>query len=182
VNGSGTIRVVKRDGVFEPFDRGKLAAAMCMAMDDCPYRRVDSEELACAIEIYLQRKGWVSVSSAAVFEMVLKTFRRVRMDIPAAILETHHTWRARMRTGIRVLYDDGRKAMWDKGWLVKLICSSWRLGRTTARILAGQMENQLLEARVHIVRRTELIRRINALVAAYGLADAVPLGQHALET
>jgi len=27
-----------------------------------------------------------------------------------------------------------------------------------------------------------LIRRANAMVAAYGLADAVPLGQHALET
>jgi len=124
----------------------------------------------------------VSVSSAAVFEMVLKTLRRVRMEIPAAVMETHHTWRARMRTGIRVLYDDGRKAMWDKGWLAKLICSSWRLGRTTARILAGLMENQLLEVRARTVRRSELIRRANAMVAAYGLADAVPLGQHALET
>jgi len=123
----------------------------------------------------------MSVSSAAVFEMVLKTFRRVRMDIPAAIMETHQTWRARMRGGVRVLYPDGRKAMWDKGWLVKVVCSSWHLGRTAGRILAGTIETQLLEGEIHLVRREELIGRLNALVSAYGLADAVPVEPQRME-
>jgi len=181
VNGSGTIRVVKRDGTFEPFDRDKLASVMCKAMHDNPHAFTESREVALAIDIYLQRRGWPAVSSAAILEMVLRTFRRIGMDLPAAIMETHHTWRLRRCRHMRVRYSDGRTAVWDKGWLVKLICSSWHLGTAAGRILAGDIEARLLNEDVEVIDRDKLIEQVNALVAAYGLADAVPVEPHSLE-
>jgi hypothetical protein len=183
VNGSRTIRVAKRDGTFEPFDRAKLGAAMYRVMQDGEDTFSEAGEVALAIDIYLDQRGWSTVSSAAVFEMVLKTFRRIGMDLPAAIMETHHTWRARRRRCLKVIYPDGRTARWDKGWLVKLICSSWHLGGTAGRILAGDIEIQLLESdTVGLIGRNDLIEQINALVSACGLADAVPVESHSLET
>jgi len=182
VNGSRKIRVAKRDGTFEPFDRDKLAAVMYKVMQDGPGAFIESQEVALAIDIYLRRRGWATVSSAAVLEMVLKTFRRIGMDLPAAIMETHHTWRLRRCRQMKVRYSGGRTAVWDKGWLVKLICSSWHLGRATGRILAGDIETRLLDADVDVIDRDELIEQVNALVAAYGLADAVPVEPHSLET
>jgi hypothetical protein len=83
---------------------------------------------------------------------------------------------------MKVRYGDGRTAVWDKGWLVKLICSSWHLGMATGRILAGDIETRLLEDNVEVIGRGELVELVNALVAAYGLADAVPVEPHSLET
>ncbi|MBL7220138.1 MAG: hypothetical protein ISS69_08485 [Phycisphaerae bacterium] len=182
MNGSGTIRVAKRDGTFEPFDREKLAAAICGVMRESSRAFSESREVALAIDIYLHRRGWATVSSAAVFEMVIRTLRRIGMDIPAAIMETHQAWRVRRRRHVKVRYADGRTAGWDKGWLVKLICSSWHLGRATGRILAGDIEARLLDAHVDVIDRDKLIEQVNALVAAHGLADAVPVESHSLET
>ncbi|MDP6635575.1 MAG: ATP cone domain-containing protein [Phycisphaerae bacterium] len=183
MNGSRTIRVAKRDGTFEPFDRAKLASAIYKAMRGG--REVFSEagELALAIDIYLHQRGWGTVSSAAVFEMVLKTFRQIGMDLPAAVMDTHHTWRVRKRRNMKIRYPDGLTALWDKGWLVKLICSSWHLSRSTGRLLAGDIETKLLDAdTVGLIGRNDLIEQVNSLVAAYGLADAVPVESHSLET
>ena len=181
MNGSRTIRVAKRDGTFEAFARDKLAAAMYKVMREGPESFADAREIALAIDIYLEQKGWNTVSSAAIFEMVLKTLRRIGMDLPAAIMETHHTWRARRRRGMKVRYDDGRTARWDKGWLVKLIRRSWLLGRPVGRILAGDIETSVLERSGGVIDRISLIEQVNAAVAACGLADAVPVEPHSLE-
>ena len=183
MDGSRTIRVAKRDGTFETFDRAKLGAAMYKVMRGGAETFSEAGEVALAIDIYLNQRGWSTVSSAAVFEMVLKTFRRIGMDLPAAIMETHHTWRVRRRLDMKVIYPDGRTALWDKGWLVKLICSSWHLGRPAGRTLAGYMETQLMEANTAgLIGRNDLVEQVNALVSAYGLADAVPVESHFLET
>lgn len=182
MDGSGTIRVAKQDGAFEPFDRDKLAAAMCQAMLENPRAVLDSREVALAIDIYLHRQGWRTVSGAAVLDTVLKTFRRIGMDLPAALMETHQAWRARRRRQMKICCADGRTTSWDKGWLVKLICSSWRLGRATGRILAGDIEARVLNADLEVIARDDLIELVNELVVEYGLADAVPVEPHSMET
>ena len=182
MNGSRTIRVAKRDGTFEPFDRAKLASAMYKGMRAGGQSYDQARELALAIGIYLRQRGWSVVSSAAIFEMVIKTFRQVGMDLPAAIMETHHSWRIRKRRQMKIRYPDGLTALWDKGWLVKLICSSWRLGKPVGRVLAGDIESGLMHAdTVGLIERDSLVEHVNALVAAYGLADAVPVEPHWLE-
>ncbi|MCP4376305.1 MAG: hypothetical protein GY794_09045 [bacterium] len=182
MNGSGTIRVAKRDGTFEQFDREKLAAAICRVMQEYPCAFAESREVALAIDIYLHRRRWGTISSAAIFEMLLKTFRRIGMDLPAAIIETHQTWRLRRRKRVKVRYADGQTTEWDKGWLVKSVCSSWHLGRSAGRILAAEIEARLLGADVSVIERDKLIEQVNALVSEYGLADAVPVESHSLET
>ncbi|MDP7287003.1 MAG: ATP cone domain-containing protein [Phycisphaerae bacterium] len=183
MNGSRTIRVVKRDGTSESFDRAKLASAMYKGMRGGGQSLSEARELALAIDIYLHQRAWKTVSSAAVFEMVIKTFRQVGMDLPAAIMETHHTWRIRKRRNMKIRYPDGLTALWDKGWLVKLICRSWHLGKPVGRVLAGDIEASLLYAdTVGLIERDSLIEKVNTLVAAYGLADAVPVEPHTMET
>lgn len=183
MNGSRTIRVVKRDRTSEPFDRAKLAAAMHKGIRGGRHTFSHAEELALAIDIYLRQQGWRTVSSAAIFEMVVKTFRQVGMDLPAAIMETHHTWRIRKRRSMKILYPDGLTALWDKGWLVELVQRSWHLGRPAARVLAGDIEKMLMDSdTAGLIDRDSLIEQVNSLVAAYGLADAVPVESHSLES
>ena len=84
---------------------------------------------------------------------------------------------------MKIRYPDGQTAMWDKGWLVKLICSSWHLGRPVGRMLAGYLEIRLLEAdTVGLIGRDDLIEQVNTLVSQYGLADAVPVESQSLKT
>jgi len=175
VNGPRTVQVRKRDGSVEDFNTHKLAAAIWRAMAGSCGRYGDACDLATAIRIYLDRTGRVEISSAALFEMVVKVLRRVRMNHAAGLLEAHRSRRAEARDRITVLDGRGRRLPWDKTALAAAVQQSWNLSRTTARILAGRLESRFLLGRRRTVRRTTLIARLNALVAEFGLADAVPV-------
>ena len=175
MNGSGTIRVVKRDGNVEVFDAGKLAGAMYRAMSGFWGRYEDARELARAVGIYLARRGHRRVSSAAIFEMALKSLRRVRFDVAAAMFETHRAWRRRCRGGLRVIHADGHVTLWDKAWAANLAYRNWGLRPVTGRIIAGKVEEELLCGSRQLVLRSEVVGRVNAWVSRYGLADAVPI-------
>jgi hypothetical protein len=181
LNGSGKVRVVKRDGSAEPFSRRKLAAAMWRVMAGTRGQFRDAVELARAVEIYLTRQRCLCVSSAAVLEMAVKVLRRVGLGAAADALEFHHSWRKIRRRRLRVHHDGGRVTGWDKSWLAKFVCRSWDVLPATGRIVAALMESDLLgEPRQHIGRQ-DVIARMNECVAALGLADAVPVRQYALE-
>ena len=150
MNGSRTIRVLKRDGRTEALDLSKLAAAMWRAMcsitpgsargvTPASGRYRDALDLADAIGIYLRRTNRTCVSSAAIFEMTLKVLRRVRLSDAA----------------------DAR--------------TSWHVSDTTARIVAAELESDLLGDGERTMERTEVIDRLNVRIAELGLADAVPV-------
>jgi hypothetical protein len=48
-------------------------------------------------------------------------------------------------------------------------------------VIAGQVEASLIAAGRQVVSRGEVVEKMNALVAAFGLADAVPVRQYALD-
>lgn len=169
------IRVVKRDGSVEMFDAHKLAAAMYRAMSGFWGRHEDASELARAVGIYLARRRRRRVSSAAIFEMALKSLRQVRFDVAAAMFEAHRAWRRRCRRDLRVIYDDGHVTLWDKAWAVNLACRNWCLRPVTGRIIAASLEEELLCGERQFVLRSEVVARVNAWVSRYGLADAVPV-------
>lgn len=169
------IRILKRDGSGELFDQGKLQGSMWRAMRGTDGRPEDAAELASAVAIYLRRKGTQVISSAALFEMVLKVFRRVRLDAAAKVMEAHRAWRERERTNLRVVHECGKETLWDKSWLVQLACRSWNIQRPTGRFLVGQLESRLLSKRCRSVSREHLVNTINQMVTWYGLADAVPV-------
>jgi len=181
VNGSRTVRVLKRDGTAEDFDRRKLAGTMWRSMKGTCAELRDATELSHAVELYLLRRRCPCVSSAAVLEMTVKVLRRVGLGPAADALEFHHSWRGIRRKLIRVGHDGGRVTAWDKGWLSKFVCRSWDVLPATGRIVASMLENDLLGDKQTRFTREELIRRMNECVAALGLADTVPVRQYALE-
>lgn len=175
MSGSRTIRVLKRDGRTEDFNRGKLACAMWRAMRGTGTRRSDARELASAVAIYLDSKSKYTVSSSAVFEMGLKVFRRVAMYPAAKVFEAHRVWRDDGRKALRVAHESGRETRWDKGWLAEVISHSWHIQLEVSRILAGEVENRVLQERRETISRLEVLDIANETVASYGLADAVPV-------
>lgn len=176
MDGSRTIRVSKRDGSEEGFDRLKLASSMWRAMrlTDGQYR--DACELASAIELYMERRGRRRVGSNVLFEMALKVLRRCRLGKAAGAMERHRWCRQKARARLRLRHEGGEVTEWEKAWLAEWARRSWLVSRTTARILAAEVEAELLAgSRLHVDRR-EALDLLDRRVSEYGLADAVPAG------
>lgn len=176
MDGAATIQVLKRDGGAELFAREKLAGAMCRVMRGRGGTLQDATDLAEAIELQLGRRS-PRVSSAAIFEMVVKVFRRVRLFAAAKAIEHHRAWRRSRRAKMRILHEEGTVTAWDKAWLAKLAESGWGVSATVARIIAGQIESEMLAADTLVITRAGALDILNARVAALGLADAVPVQQ-----
>lgn len=167
--------MIKRDGCEEEFSRAKLAAGLHRAMERTEGSRKDAWELAWAIEIYLHRRRCRFVSSAAIFEMGLKVLRRVALADAAQAMERHRSRRARRRRALRVHHGCRRVTRWEKGWVSDLARVGWGLSAATGRIIAGEVERCLLAQDALHVDRREVVDLLNEVVAAYGLADAVPV-------
>jgi len=166
---------MKRDGSFERFDEAKLAGSMWAAMKGRLGGHEDARELARAVTCHLHRTGQDCISSTAVFEMALKVLRRVRLWDVARAMEMAQQRRRAGRKLLRVLHDGGHMTLWDKSWLATLASHSWHLSPGCGRILAAMIERELLREPSQTVHRQDLLDRVNDYVAAYGLADAVPV-------
>lgn len=182
MDGATVIQIRKRDGTVEDFSPLKLAGSTYRAIQPFGGRQCDAASLSGAVCAFLRRGGGArSISSAAVFEMVLKVMRRVGFFDAAEAMEVHHAWRQARRAKMRVIHDGGRVTAWEKAWLSSLAERGWHLSRTVARIIAGQIEHDLLTARTSVVTRAAALDMLNEHVAALGLADAVPVNQPAVE-
>ena len=175
MNGSGTIRVLKRDGSVEPFDLARLAGAMWRAMPGTPGRYRDARPLAEAVCLYLKRCRLRCVSSAALLEMCLQVLRRVGLGEAAVAMETHRAARRTLRRTLRIRHEAGSATLWDRTWLAELAERCWGLPPSAARLLAGQFERELLAERPRELPREEVLARLNRCAGAWGLADAVPV-------
>ncbi len=107
--------------------------------------------------------------------MVLKVLRRVRSPNAATAMEIHAIWRKARRKEIRIRHDDGKMSLCEKGWMWRFTQRSWNLGPAVARIIAGAVEIELFKTDLTIISRQHVIERVNAQVASFGLADAVPI-------
>jgi hypothetical protein len=101
----------------------------------------------------------------------------VGQPLAARRLQEHRSWRLARRGELRIRHERGKLTLWEKGWLAEFAQRCWRLSNRTARILAGQVEADLLRGPAREVPRQEIIDRLNEITAAYGLADAVPAGR-----
>lgn len=171
---SRTIWVLKRDGTSERFDVAKLTAAIWRAMSRTGASYEHAAKLAEAVGTYVIGSHSSCVSSAAVFEMVLKALKYVNIAEAAEAAENYCRRRSLLRRQLRIRHEGGRLTMWAKGWVCQFAFRSWRISRRTARILAGQVEQEILRSGQGIVSRSKVISTLNCLIAAYGLADAVP--------
>ena len=177
MSGSGTVQVLKSDGNLEDFDSRKLSAAMWRVIRTHGGSYDQASELGAAMALYLDRVSWVCITSAAVFEMCVKVLRQVGFSPAAEALEDHREWRNARRRRLRVRHDTGKVTLWEKSWLCEFARRSWHLSGSAARIIAGRIEADLLAETQTSVSRQAVVDRLNAYVAGYGLADAVPVQQ-----
>ncbi len=168
-------RVRKRDGSVEDFDAAKLAGAIRRVLERLEGVQADPDDLARGIQLYLQRSGRTIVTSAAIFGMLLKVLRRVRLGDAAELFELHRTLRMVRRRLLRVRHEDGYATHWDKGWLAALAERMWHISRTTARMLAGEIEMHLLPQEESEIPREDVLALLNRHIAQWGLAEAVPV-------
>jgi hypothetical protein len=177
VTGSGTIRVLKRDGTVEEFDGQKLAAAIWRVIrhEGQPFER--ATYLSDAVLFYLSRSGRACTSSAAVFEMCVKVLQHVQLARSAGAMQEHRSWRHRKRTVLRIHHEGGKTTLWDKSWLARFAQRSWHLSPAASRIVAANVEHELLSCDQAEFDRQCVIEKLNDCVASYGLADAVPVHQ-----
>ncbi len=170
-----TTRVRKRDGSLERFDSRKLAAAIWRAMRNPDDRYRDAWNLAEAIRIHLARKRVRTIAGGAIFEMTLRVLQRVRFDDAAEELAEQRYRRCAARARLRLRIGE-RTAPWDKTLLIRHARRRWRLSRSAARLLAGEVERDLLEnAPGPDLPDTEVLEALDRRVAEFGLADAVPV-------
>jgi len=169
------VEVLKRDGSTEAFDPAKLGGVFRKGMHRLGIPSCNADDLGMAVEIYLQRTRQNVVSSSAVFEMSIKALRHVDMDDVAEVLELTHALRTARRRDLRVRQDDGRLTAWDKGWLANIGGRMWCLSPKCARIMAAEVEEELLEDDTVEVSRYEVLEMFNLCVFEFGLADAVPV-------
>ena len=180
VDRSRMIKVTKRDGSIEDFDVAKLGGMLGRG-----FRKVGGDisnacELARAIEIFLVRSKRYEISSSALFEMGLKALRHVKMNDAAEILELHRTLRTIRRRFVRIRHENEKLTRWEKSWLVELAIRMWHVSRNTARILAGEVENEIISKNQPEMPREEILDLLNKRMAELGLADAVPVDYEVL--
>lgn len=179
MDGSGKIQVCKSDSTEEAFDVCKLAGSMFNAMRGTRGRHYDAMQLAIAIGIYLRQTSWLTVTSEALAELTTKVLNRCRLDGAARAMGQYRRNRIIGRGRLQVRQEGGQVTMWDKAWLSSWAQRSWLVSRNTSRILAGQVERELLKSGVTEVSRLDVLDMLNRRVAEYGLADAVPVRQPA---
>ena len=176
MNGSRTIRVLKRDGWQESFQTLKLAGAMWRGIQRAGQGRFrDARDLAEAIEIHLVRTEQRVIASDAIFAMAIRVMRRVRMDRAGQVIETHRLWRQARRAGLVLCHGPNKVTIWDKGWLCEIVQRAWNVSPATARTVAGTVETEFLAAAEIMVTRSEVLGRMNEVVSEFGLAEAVPV-------
>lgn len=179
VDGSGKIQVCKSDSTEEAFDVCKLAGSMFIAMQETRGRHYDAMQLAIAIGLYLKQTSWLTVTSDALAELAVKVLSRCRLPEAAGAMTDYRQNRTIGRSRLQVRQEGGQVTMWDKAWLSSWAQRSWLVSRNTSRILAGQVERELLECGLVEVSRLDVLDMLNRRVAEYGLADAVPVRQPA---
>ena len=163
------IRVTKRDGVVEPLQVERLRSCLWRVLRLKRRRRVEADDLSRAIVVYLRRDGVTSVSSRALFEMVVRSLRHTNHDAAADALESHHRRRWRARRALVVVDADDRRTPWDRSWLTARIQHRWTVGRGAARAISSHLERELLGRRTTIARQS-LLDLIDERVENFGLA------------
>ena len=141
---SRMITVLKRDGSLEPFTPEKLRAALMRVLPEGVDSFGRASVLTSTIECYLLSHGPRFVSSGALLEIALAALRAIHLERSARQWEQHHSRRWQLRRQLVIHHNSSGDSDWSKNWLVSHLCAHWSLGRPTARVLAGQVEQQLM--------------------------------------
>ncbi|MCL2701082.1 MAG: hypothetical protein FWE88_05245 [Phycisphaerae bacterium] len=175
------ILIEKRDGSREGFDHLKVSASFWRALGPAgqPYER--ARYLADAVAFVLSTRPAECVTSAAVFEMGVKVLAHAGLHRSVELYAGYRSRRNDRRKRLCIRHERGLITQWDKSWLAELTRQAWSVRPTTARIIAGAVEHDLLamdDPHATIFTRRELPRKqiidqLTARIAELGLADTV---------
>lgn len=104
-----------------------------------------AQHLCDAILFYLARGRSSCLSTGALFEMCLTVLHHVGMPRSAQCLGAHRQWRRDRRHALRIRHESGQVTCWEKSWLAEVAVNMWNLSPAAARVLAAQVEAQLLQ-------------------------------------
>jgi len=166
-----TVRIIKRDGSREPFDIAKVRACLVRAMRSARQSTRFAEDLARAVALHLQ--GWSEPSpptSAYILRCVHSVLRETGMNRAARYLAHAHRMREAGRRAVQVVDRQGRRGRaWSKVSVVRHLQRQYGLRRTTARFLAGQVEQRILALGYTAVSRALLAEVVRTELRAWGL-------------
>jgi len=185
-----SILIEKRDGGREVFDHLKLSAAFWRALSPAGEPHERARYLADAVAFYVGSRhadidtAAEPVSSGAIFEMGIKVLTHAGLHRSASLFAGYRIRRNARRKLLQVRHERGLLTRWDKSWLAELTRQAWHVRPTTARIIAGLVEHDLLamddpNAAIAFVRRElpreYIIDQLTTRITEMGLADTVPV-------
>lgn len=174
MHGSRTIHVVKRDGTRELLDRRKLRLSLWRAMQHHGSHFSQAECLSQAVQTYLTRSRCRTVSSRALFEMVVRVLRQTGHEPAAETLERHQRQRSAARRRVYVLDSAGRRRPWSRSWVAREVMQRWALSHAAGRAISAEVERQVLtDGTGHASRQLSadhVLDRADQLVEEFGLA------------
>jgi len=178
------IVVEKRDGSQEAFDPLKLSAAFWRALSPVGEPHERACYLADAVAFYLSTQRGAPVSSGGIFEMGITVLTHAGLHRSASLFSGYRIRRGARRKRLQIRHERDLLTQWDKSWLVELTRQAWCVRPTTARIIAGLVEHDLLamddpNAPIAFARRelprTYILDQLTTRISELGLADTVPV-------
>lgn len=174
------IMVVKRDGGVEPFERAKLRRCLGLAMQASRRDPHIADALSRAIELHLDEwRDRRPPTTEHVFCCVQRALAETGLEPAAQFLSRHRRGRAGRRLALVVVGSGGsnsRPTPWRKSLVSDLLQSRHGLSRSTARILAGEIEDRVLSLGYRVVTARLIVELVRSELAAWGLGHDVTDG------
>jgi len=170
------LRVIKVDGSRESYFHTKVFGAISNALAVVGTGNTDvAEELAGAVTYFFHHKGQRHVRSDEIFSVIKACLSGTGNGRAAVAFSEHHHRRRIYRSRIEVVSVDGRqrydtrqlcmarqggrRERWNKSRIVESLLASTKMGRQTARAVAGMVEDKILNMQA-IVVSTGLIEQL----------------------
>jgi hypothetical protein len=169
--------LVKSDGGVEAFERSKLRRCIELAMRASRRDPHIADALSRAIELHL--RDWPDrrpPTTEHVFHCVQRALSETGLDPAAQFLSRHRRSRAGRRSALVVIGAggvDSRPAPWKKSLVSDLLERRHGLSRSTARILAGEIEERVLSLGYRVVTARLIVELVRSELAAWGLGREV---------
>ena len=168
--------VVKRGGKAEVFETAKLRRCLAAGMEGCDCDTRLADALARAVKLHL--RDWTGAAPPTtdyVFRCVRAALMETGLECAALKLSRHRRQRAARRRKLIVLDNRACGAVrvpWRKAAVAQTLETLYELGHSVARILAGEIERQVLGLEYDVISTALIAELTRSELLAWGLADA----------
>lgn len=173
---SGVV-VRKRDGTQEPFDGGKLRRSLAAAIRECDLDVRLADPLVRAVAMHLRDSGRSRPPTTDyIFRCVRAVLDETGLGEVARQIEAHRRERSARRRSLCVVEScaaRGRGSPWRKERVVAELRGRYQIGETTARILAGEIEQRVLMLDYRAVSASLVAELIRTELRAWGLYETM---------